>query len=128
MLVTNPAGFVWRVRFWLPAGNRAPALAKLVDAEPGGAETELAHALESDDAELRFAAAILLANRGDKRGIATLVKLCDAKHPGASEALRNLLLDPGSLDRYDSAQEWYDATQHVIHFEPSVRWSGKSVN
>jgi len=128
VLISNPAGFMWRVRFWIPAGNRAPALAKLVDAEPGGANTELDHALDSDDADLSLAAAVLFAQRGDRRGIETLVKLCDAKHPGAREALCEMLIEPGSLDNYETAQEWYASSRHAIHFEPTVRWSGVSVN
>ena len=128
VLVANPAGFFWRVRFWVPAGDRVGALDELVEAEPNGAVSELTHALDSDDGALRLAAAVHLADRGDKRGIESLVALSDAKHPGAREKLESLLLDPASLDRYDSAKEWYDATHHVIHFEPAVRWSGTSVN
>lgn len=128
VLVSNPAGLFWRARFWVPAGDRATALEKLVKAEPNGANTELDNAIESDDQDLRLAAAVYLAARGDKRGVLELVKLTDAKYPGARERLDSLLLDPGSVDQYETAQEWYDATQHVIHFQPATQWSGTSVN
>jgi len=128
VLISNPSAFFWRARFWVPAGDRAAALNRLIEAEPHGAETELGHALESDDASLRLAAASKLAERGDKRGIEAMVALTDAKHPGAREKLESLLIEPSSLDNYDSAQEWYDATHHVINFHPETRWSGTSVN
>ena len=128
VLVANPSGFFWRVRYWIPAGDRAAALKNLAEAEPGGGASELASALESDDLNLRFIAAIHLAARGDKRGVAALAALADAKHPGARARLEDCLVNPESLDQYDTAGEWYAATKHVIHFEPTARWSGTSVN
>jgi hypothetical protein len=128
VLVANPSGFIWRARYWVPAGDRAAALARLVEAEPHGAESELTSALGSDDADLRFSAAVHLAGRGDKRGLAELVKATDAKYPGARDRLEASLINPEILDQYESAGEWYAATHHVLHFQPTVRWSGTSVN
>ena len=128
VLVANPSGFFWRLRFWIPLGDRTTALGKLVEAEPNGAASELASALDSDEADLRFSAAGHLSARGDKRGVETLAALADAKHPGARERLETSLLDPGSLDQYETAAAWFAATQHVIHFRQTARWSGTSIN
>jgi len=128
VLVANPSGFFWRMRYWVPVGDRAGALKHLVEAEPGGAASELASAVESGDIDLRLIAAWQLAARGDKRGVETLVALADAQHPGARERLADCLVDPDSLNQYESAAEWYAATHHVIHFQPTARWSGTSVN
>jgi len=128
VLVANPSGFIWRVRYWIPAGDRAAALGRLVEAEPTGAGSELSSAIESDDADLRFSAAGFLARRGEKRGIAELVRLADAKYPGAREQLEGCLVDADSLEQFETAGAWYAATHHSLHFEPSVRWSGSPVN
>ena len=56
-LIANPAGTVWRARYWLPFGDRNSALERLVEVEPGGAESELTHAIETDDPALQLTAA-----------------------------------------------------------------------
>ena len=94
----------------------------------GSGATVVSGLSESDDIDLRLIAAWQLAARGDKRGVETLVALADAQHPGARERLADCLVDPDSLNQYESAAEWYAATHHVIHFQPTARWSGTSVN
>jgi hypothetical protein len=128
VLFANPSAFVWRVRYWIPVGDRGAALDRLVRAEPTGADSELSIALESDDRVLRFVAAGHLAARGDRRGLEAIVELCDANHPGARQRLESLLLDPSTLERYASAREWYAAARYGIRFEHSSRWSGAPVN
>ena len=127
-LVANPAGTVWRAKYWMGFGDRAGALDKLVIAESDGAESELTHAIEADDAALRLRAAEALAARGDKRGIETLVALCgDGTASGTAprKSLESLLDDPSRLEDYDSVRAWYDSMRHVLQCSQHAVWREK---
>jgi hypothetical protein len=125
-LVANPAGTVWRARYWLSFGDRTEMLQKLVEVEPVGAESELDHALESDDQQLRFAAASELAARGDKRGLEALVAMCGKGTGEGSPSrrrLEELLENPEHIDRFDSVREWFDSTRHILECRHDARWT-----
>jgi len=124
-LVANPAGTVWRARYWMPFGNRTAALEHLVEVEPGGAESELSSAIDADDEGLRFVAATVLAKRGDKRGLETLVKLCGTGESAKAKPraqLEALLDKPERLDDFDSVQEWFDSTRHTLKCTEHAVW------
>lgn len=128
-VLAGPDGFVARVGYWIPGVDKIAALDRLLEAEPGGGETELAHAIASDDKDLCLHGAVLLARKGDVSGIKKLVQLCppsgDASHP-ARGALETLLVRPELINHYDSVQEWYRSTKHVLHHESEARWSSRS--
>lgn len=124
-LVANPAGTVWRARYWMPFGSRTSALEHLVEVEPGGAESELTNAIDADDGELQLAAATVLAKRGDKRGLETLVKLCgdgDAEGTKPRQQLEKLLEKPGRIDDFDSVKEWFGSTRHILKCNKHAVW------
>ncbi len=122
-LVANPAGTFWRARYWLPFGDRSSALASLVEVEPGGAESELSHAIETDDPALQLAAAEVLAARGDKRGLETLVALCnESEDSPPRQSLEKILDDPKRLNDFDSVKEWFDSTRHVLRCNKHALW------
>jgi hypothetical protein len=125
-LVANPAGTVHRARYWMPFGDRNGALASLVEVEPGGAESELSHAIKANDPELQLTAAEVLAKRGDKRGLETLVSLCGKDEESRPrKSLEALLERPGRLDHYDSVQQWFDSTRHVLRCNKHAVWREK---
>ncbi|MHC4448801.1 MAG: HEAT repeat domain-containing protein [Planctomycetota bacterium] len=122
-LIANPAGTVWRARYWLPFGDRNSALERLVEVEPGGAESELTHAIETDDPALQLTAAEALAARGDKRGLETLVALCgDAEESPPRTSLEGILDDPKRLNDFDSVKEWFDSNRHVLRCTKHALW------
>jgi len=124
-VVANPAGTVWRARYWMPFGDRAAALEKLVAVEPVGAESELGHALEADDAKLRLAAASVLAARGEKRGLEALVMMCgdgEAEGTPPRGEIERLLEEPEEIGEYDSVKEWYEAKRHYLKCDAHAVW------
>ena len=124
-LVANPGGTVWQAKYWLGMGDRASSLVKLVASESNGAESELSHAIASEDEALRICAAEALAARGDKRGIETLVALCAGDEAGESVSrgkLEGLLNKPDRLEDFDSVQAWYDSTRHTLQCDQHAVW------
>jgi len=125
-LVANPAGTVWRARYWMSLGDRAMMLEKLVEVEPVGAESELDHAIGSDDDGLRYTAASVLAARGDKRGLEELVKMCGegtGEGTPSRRRIEELLEQPDRIDGYDSVREWFDSNRHILRCEHDARWT-----
>ncbi|MEM8884393.1 MAG: hypothetical protein AAGD14_10005 [Planctomycetota bacterium] len=118
----NPSGTFWRLRYWMPVGSKVIALEGLCEAEPGGAESELDHALASDDPELALLAAAELARRGEKRGLEHIVASCVDDRERPRKELELLLEDPDSLDDFDSVQEWFDHRRRVLQCTQHAIW------
>ncbi len=128
-VLANPLGFGSRVGYWMPGTDRVSSLDRLMKAEPTGGETELNHALESEDKDLRLCAARHMARKGDPRGLEVVVELCPPSGPlshPARAVLEELVVHPESIDKFDSVQEWFRTIRPVLRFESGVAcWSGE---
>ena len=109
-MLANPAGFGSRVAYWMPGTNKVSALKRLMEAEPAGGATELNHAIESDDKDLRLSGARYIALKGDPRGLEIIVEMCPPSGPlthPARAVLEELIVRP------------------VLRFKTGSCWSGQ---
>ena len=74
-------------------------------------------------AQLQLAAAEVLATRGDKRGLETLVALCgEAEESPPRTSLERILDNPKRLNDFDSVKEWFDSNRHVLRCTKHALW------